>query len=544
MNQINILKESTQQEKVKFILECHDFIANKGVDDQESKILLKKIQEFFCPFHRLFQKNHKCFFTQYFQRKKLCEREEFLNLLKKKKILTPDNTETPPQSNTLKYLEGTGFEYVPEILSNIFQYLSPKENSKMSGVCKIWRKVSEDELIWKLKYLEMYTVHKSNEENYKIDSEYQKNSTFWKNLTLNSFHNHNLRNPNILSPFYQVQDGLGQAKKLYSSKFSRSGDLLVYGGQHSHLTILETKNIMLNNREKIESNEQYDKNSIDQIVTYQKIALDDIGANVYDLDFSHDEKLVSYSTWKPKLDIFKINSKDRYQITLTDDLRFRFCIFSIKYSPNQNEIASGSTGGLMHISNIEKLQVVETVNVSNNDINSVSFGGSMYHNQIFTGGDDKLVQLFDRRFLEKPVNTFYGHKDSICSVSSKGDGYTFISSSKDQSIKLWDIRKVSKEDSSLQTFSGSHEAFKTLIRCDFSPILSTRQQYIYTGSSDGNIVIYDILTGKEFEKINTHSDVIREVSWHPYYPLLVSSSWDTKLCSTHYSGKKNSISFE
>jgi DDB1- and CUL4-associated factor 11 len=44
------------------------------------------------------------------------------------------------------------------------------------------------------------------------------------------------------------------------------------------------------------------------------------------------------------------------------------------------------------------------------------------------------------------------------------------------------------------TFSG-HSVLSTLIRCQFSPIETTGQRYIYTGSSDGRIHIYDLLTG-------------------------------------------------
>lgn len=46
------------------------------------------------------------------------------------------------------------------------------------------------------------------------------------------------------------------------------------------------------------------------------------------------------------------------------------------------------------------------------------------------------------------------------------------------------------------TYSGHHKIFKTLIRCDFSPLYTTGQKYVYTGSSDGTIAsMYSILIG-------------------------------------------------
>lgn len=33
-------------------------------------------------------------------------------------------------------------------------------------------------------------------------------------------------------------------------------------------------------------------------------------------------------------------------------------------------------------------------------------------------------------------------------------------------------------------------------------------------------------TGKVVEKLRWHGSIIRDCSWHPYLPTLVSSSWD------------------
>ena len=49
-------------------------------------------------------------------------------------------------------------------------------------------------------------------------------------------------------------------------------------------------------------------------------------------------------------------------------------------------------------------------------------------------------------------------------------------------------------DDSVFTFKG-HSVYQTLIRCQFSPLETTGQRYIYTGSSDGRVFIYDLVTG-------------------------------------------------
>lgn len=45
-----------------------------------------------------------------------------------------------------------------------------------------------------------------------------------------------------------------------------------------------------------------------------------------------------------------------------------------------------------------------------------------------------------------PVGVLIGHKFGITSCVSKGDGIHYLSSSKDQSMKLWDIRKLASND--------------------------------------------------------------------------------------------------
>lgn len=58
------------------------------------------------------------------------------------------------------------------------------------------------------------------------------------------------------------------------------------------------------------------------------------------------------------------------------------------------------------------------------------------------------IQVWDRRcFVAKgrAAGVLTGHLEGITFVDSRGDGRYFISNGKDQSIKLWDIRKMSSK---------------------------------------------------------------------------------------------------
>lgn len=66
-----------------------------------------------------------------------------------------------------------------------------------------------------------------------------------------------------------------------------------------------------------------------------------------------------------------------------------------------------------------------------------------------------ISQVWDRRTLSetdpKPVGVLAGHQDGITYIEPRGDGRHFLSNSKDQTIKLWDVRSFSSEDGQEET---------------------------------------------------------------------------------------------
>ncbi|KAI5680355.1 hypothetical protein M9H77_01582 [Catharanthus roseus] len=90
-------------------------------------------------------------------------------------------------------------------------------------------------------------------------------------------------------------------------------------------------------------------------------------------------------------------------------------------------------------------------------------------------------------------------------------------------------------DQSVATYRG-HSVLRTLIRCYFSPEHSTGQKYIYTGSHDSCVYIYDLVSGAVVAKLKYHRSTVRDCSWHPSLPMLVSSSWDGDIVKWEFPG--------
>jgi len=294
----------------------------------------------------------------------------------------------------------------------------------------------------------------------------------------------------------------------------------------------------------------------------QIVEAQDFGWSVLDVALSPDGAHLVYSSWSDSLHQVSILSKEDRHVTLPINPDGRqFCIFSVSFSEDSQELVCGANDGYIYLYDRFSNKQSQKISAHEDDVNSVSFLDETTHT-VASGGDDGLCKVWDRRSLRednpKPVGVLAGHTDGIAFVDSRGDGRHLITNSKDQSIKLWDIRKFStgtavkqgkKEvsrqrwdyrwesapksvrrrkvegDTSVMTYTG-HTVLQTLIRARFSPKFTTGQKYIYTGCASGRVVIYDLLTGSIVKELSGHKGVVRDVSWHPSSQEIVSSSWD------------------
>ncbi|KAG9283226.1 DDB1- and CUL4-associated factor 11 [Astyanax mexicanus] len=289
----------------------------------------------------------------------------------------------------------------------------------------------------------------------------------------------------------------------------------------------------------------------------------DVGWSVLDVCFTPGSRSVLYSSWSDYIHVCSIDgeSETHTALDLSPDER-RFCVFSLAASIDGKEILGGANDGCLYVFDREQNKRTLKIDAHEDDVNAVAFADSSSQ-LLFSGSDDAVCKVWDRRTLREdrpqPVGQLAGHRDGITFIHSKGDARYLISNSKDQTIKLWDIRKFSPKeglaasrlavtqqnwdyrwqqvpqralkkhkltgDTSVMTYRG-HGVLHTLIRCRFSPEFSTGQRFIYTGCSTGRIIIYDVLTGRVVSKLSGHDACVRDVSWHPFQDNIISSSWD------------------
>ena len=110
------------------------------------------------------------------------------------------------------------------------------------------------------------------------------------------------------------------------------------------------------------------------------------------------------------------------------------------------ELLCGANDGCLYVYDREVNKQTSRIPAHHDDVNAVSFVDDTTH-VLVSGGDDGVCMVWDRRALREddpqPVGILAGHSDGITYIDPRGDGRHLISNSKDQSVKLWDIRRYS-----------------------------------------------------------------------------------------------------
>ncbi|KAF7988484.1 hypothetical protein HCN44_001057 [Aphidius gifuensis] len=343
--------------------------------------------------------------------------------------------------------------------------------------------------------------------------------------------------------------------KAFCGSYSTDGKLLVTASQDNRIRLYRTNDGKFN--------------------IFKKINAQNVSWSILDTAFSPDGNYIAYSSWSEALYLCPIYGDSNIQesLPLAPTDHGRFCIFSLVFSTDGREIVGAANDGCLYVYDRECHQCAIKIEGHSEDANTVAFADNTSQ-ILYSGGDDGLCKVWDRRTLNEdnphPVGVFSGHVDGITHLDSKLDSRYLITNSKDQTIKLWDVRAFSSKDAqettrkavanqnwdyrwqrvprqlykssrtmldgdtSVMTYRG-HTVVQTLIRCHFSPISTTGQRFIYTGCGTGKVIIYDLLTGKIVCSLDGHRGCVRDVSWHPYHQEIISSSWDGVIGCWRYS---------
>ncbi|KAI1815421.1 WD40-repeat-containing domain protein [Poronia punctata] len=317
-----------------------------------------------------------------------------------------------------------------------------------------------------------------------------------------------------------------------------------------------------------------------------------------DATLSPDNKWLAYTSIQSNVCLAPTDPNDTgdpYTLSLTEHgsqragYRGTFGIWSVRFSGDGRELVAGTNANALVVYDIESRTVLHHIRGHDNDVNAVCFADKSSPHILYSGSDDTTIKVWDRRSMGdgREAGAFVGHIEGLTYIDSKDDGRYLLSNGKDQSMKLWDLKMMytsaqfveknprqhipysefdyrwsrfedddwfpHPDDNSVVTFRG-HTVLRTLIRCHFSPPNSTNSRYVYSGSHDGKVYIWNMdatlagtidvreATAKEKalppdyrpyyvrRRFGGWSAIVRDASWHPTAPFIAASAlsgWDS-----------------
>ncbi|PWA59547.1 protein kinase-like domain, Guanine nucleotide-binding protein, beta subunit [Artemisia annua] len=158
-------------------------------------------------------------------------------------------------------------------------------------------------------------------------------------------------------------------------------------------------------------------------------------------------------------------------------------VWSVDFSSaNPTLLASGSDDGSVKLWNTNQGVSVGTIKTKAN-VCCVQFPSNS-GNMLAFGSADHRIYYYDLRNPSMPLFTLVGHNKTVSYVKFV-DSSTLVSSSTDNTLKLWDLSESTSQviDCPIQTFTG-HMNLKNFVG------LSVSDGYIATGSETNEVYVY------------------------------------------------------
>lgn len=198
------------------------------------------------------------------------------------------------------------------------------------------------------------------------------------------------------------------------------------------------------------------------------------------------------------------------------------------HSPSKMLTASADATALLW--DVEKGQIINTYAEHKSNLTSLSLVGE---NTYLTSSTDKSIKLWDVRAPKGSLQTLTGHAGDVNGVTVLPGGDSLVSCSEDGTVRVWDLRAYGEvssfgqlaEPSDRDPFSDGDAGFTSISS-------STSGRLVFCGHSEGSVVAYDVLGATKdpaYVLSNAHEEHVSCVGVSPTGEALCTGSWDFNL---------------
>jgi WD40 repeat protein len=116
---------------------------------------------------------------------------------------------------------------------------------------------------------------------------------------------------------------------------------------------------------------------------------------------------------------------------------------NVAFSPDSQRLATGGEENSVKIWDVQTGQELLTLRGHKGDVYTVAFSPDA-RQWVASAGEDSVVKVWESD-TGKLVRNFRGHTGLVSSLAFSPDGRRLVSGSRDKTVKVWDVSRLSDE---------------------------------------------------------------------------------------------------